>query len=99
MLKVDADDASDAFGAAFDRLAKDGKQPTAAQVVAEVDRKERARFKRLGIDPDAALKLPAKKAANGNATTKTNGAPMKVANQNAPKSREEILAELDRLDA
>jgi hypothetical protein len=96
MLKVDAEDASDGLAAAYDRLVKaGGKEPTPAQVVAEMDRKERARFKRLGIDPATVMKTgpvvagkPAAKPVNGHA---------KPTNGNAPKTRDDILAELDAL--
>ncbi len=92
MLKADPEDTNAAFVSAYERLAKNGKTPKPADVVAEYDKRERARLKRIGIDPDLiakTVKAPAKVAAK--VAPKINGtAP-------ALQSREEILAELDAL--
>jgi hypothetical protein len=100
LLTADPEDSSDGMVAAYDRLAKTAdKAPTAAQVVAEFDRSARARLKKLGVDVDALVKtkpgaaVPTKKTVNGKsvaAPTNTNG---------TPKTRAQILAELDALAA
>lgn len=96
MMTATPEDIADGLSAAFDRLkAKTGQEPKPSEVVAEMDRKERARLKAIGIDPDVVIKskpIAAKKAV------KVNGAP-RSANSGAPKTRDEILAELDQLDA
>ncbi len=94
LMTANPDDVGDGLGAAFDRLkAKNNKDPKPAEVVAEYDRKERARLKAIGVDPDA---LVGKKAtiATVKAAAKVNGH-AKPANQNAPMTREQILAELE----
>lgn len=96
MMTAAPEDVGDGLSAAFDRLkAKTGKAPAPAQVVAEMDRKERVRLKALGVDPDALIGKKAI-ATTVKAAAKVNGH-AKAANTNAPKSREEILAELDAL--
>jgi len=95
MMANAPDDVGDGLSAAFDRLkAKTGKPPAPAQVVAEMDRKERARLKAIGVDPDAIVK--AKPITAAKPAAKVNGI-AKPANVNAPKSRDEILAELESL--
>ena len=96
MLKVDPDDAGEGIRRAYEALGqKTGKTPAPAAVVAEYDRMQRAKLKRLGIDPDTIAKSPIvttikKKAA---AATTAKGAANSNAASKAP-TKEEILAEL-----
>ncbi len=96
MMTAAPEDVSDGLQAAFERLqAKTGKTPKPAEVVAEMDRKERARLKALGVDADALLGTKAT-IATVKAAAKVNGT-AKAANSNVPKTRAEILAELESL--
>lgn len=97
MMTASPEDVGDGLSAAFDRLkAKTGKDPRPVEVVAEMDRKERTRLKALGVDPDALIGKKAATATVKAAAAKVNGH-TKPASANAPKSRDEILAELDSL--
>jgi hypothetical protein len=90
MLKVDQEDSVQALVSAYERVMKrTGGKPKPAAVVAEYDRAERARLKRIGVDPDtlAKAKITAKPGAKPVAD---KSAPIKGA-----KTRDEILAELD----
>jgi hypothetical protein len=88
-LAKDPEAANDGIVAAYARLAKDGKTPKPADVVAEFDRTQRVRLKRLGIDPATLVKAT---PANGNKAKPV--VPAKVNGTTKPKTRDEILAEL-----
>jgi hypothetical protein len=90
MLKADQEDAGQALVAAYERLMKKtGATPKPASVVAEYDRAERARLKRIGVDPDAIAK------AKVTAKPGAKPAPGKTEPAKGAKTRDEILAELD----
>jgi hypothetical protein len=93
LLELDPQDASDGLAAAYDRLVKaSGKEPTPAAVVAELDRKERTRLKKLGIDPDTIAKAAPKAAKPG---AKPAAKPAATNGKSAAMSeKERILAEL-----
>jgi hypothetical protein len=88
-LAKDPEAANDGIVAAYSRLAKDGRTPKPAEVVAEFDRTQRVRLKRLGIDPATLVKAA---PANGNKAKAV--VPAKVNGTSKPKTRDEILAEL-----
>jgi hypothetical protein len=94
MLKVDPEDTRRALVVAYERvLKKTGSTPKPASVVAEYDRAERARLKRIGVDPDAIAKTkaaPAKGAATKTVAGKT------AANSNGTPTKDQILASVPR---
>ncbi len=93
IMKAAPDDVSDALEAAFNRLqTKTGKTPKPAEVVAEMDRKERARLKAIGVDPDA-LTGTKPLAAGAKPAAKINGT-AKAAPANRPMTKDEILASI-----
>lgn len=94
MLQLDPGDASDGLAAAYDRLVKaSGKEPTPAAVVAEMDRKERGRLKKLGIDPDTIAKAAPKAAKPG---AKLAAKPAATTNgKSSALTKAEILAQID----
>ncbi len=103
MLKIDASETTDSLVAIYNRLGQaKGKAPKAAEVVAEFDRRERARLTKLGIDPAVIVKskpltaAKPKAAANTNAPAAKTAAPANGAPKKAP-TKEEILAELAAL--
>lgn len=100
MLKVDPEDTSDALVATYNALgSKLQRAPKPHEVVAEYDRKERARLKRIGVDPTTIVKPAApKKPANANAPAAAPAPAAKPTN-GATKltpdaERDAILAEL-----
>ncbi len=98
MLKADPQDTSDLLAATYERLAKaSNKEPTPAQVVAELDRKERGRLMKLGLDPDVALKLPGKKVVEVAGKKPVNGTAVATKSTNGIKTKAEIVAELEAL--
>jgi hypothetical protein len=93
MMELDPQEATEGLSNAYDRLRKaSGKEPTPAAIVAEMDRKERTRLKKLGIDPDTIAKAAPKAAKPGAKPVAkpaaTNG------KSTAMSEKERILAEL-----
>jgi hypothetical protein len=93
MYKADPESVSDGFVAAYERLTKANKRALPTDVVAEFDRHERARLKKIGIDPDAIAKAKSASTANGKKTTTKVVA---ASNGNRPLTKEEILASIPR---
>lgn len=95
LLKSDPDESGQGIVRAYEMLLKknNGSTPKASAVVAEYDRAERARLKRIGIDPDtiAKAKTAAKKTGDAKPVngTKTTTAPK------GTLTKAEILAQLE----
>lgn len=71
--------------------ANDGEQPTHAEVIEEFEKRQRARIKAMGLDPDAMLAppKPAPAPAAKPARTLDPAAPNVTRAENAPKTRDE----------
>lgn len=96
MLKADPDDTAQALVASYERLATGGKVPAAAAVVADFDKQIRAKFKRLGLDPDA---LTGAKPKTTTAAPTKKAAPVVETVKSGTPSKDEILAELAALSS
>jgi hypothetical protein len=97
LLDTDQDDTVAGLGASYERLkAKaNGKQPQPSAVVAEYEKTIRAKFKRIGIDPEALL--GSKPAANGEKPVKAANGKAVVEPKAGKPSRDELIAELSSL--
>lgn len=93
MLKADPDETAQGLVSAYERLAAGGKVPDAAKVVAEFDRAQRARLKRIGVDPDTITGTKPKTPT----PAKPKAAAPVVEQKNSAATRDEILAELSQL--
>jgi hypothetical protein len=96
LLKADPDDTQHGLVAAYERMMTKtkGAPPAAAAVVAEYDRAARAKFKRLGVDPDALIGKPAAAAAAATPGAKPKPAAAKKPADDRVPTREELIAEL-----
>lgn len=93
LLKADPNETAQGLVASYDALSKKGV-PKPAAVVKHFEAQQRARFKRLGIDPDVVLG----KTTETKAAPKVNGKPAPApANSNSKPSRDELIAELASL--
>lgn len=105
LLKVDTNDTHDQLVATYNALQGQLKRaPKPAEVIAAYDKRERARLQRLGIDPAAIVKTPAKKPANANTAPKPAPAPANTNGQSnghkkmtPEEERKAILAEIESL--
>jgi hypothetical protein len=100
-IDKDPESANAGIFAAYQRLAKStGETPKPAAVVAEYDRYERTRLKKLGIDPDAIAKVTTKTAKTEAKSVVKPGA--KPANGNGKLTKDEerraVLAQLAAAD-